>query len=171
MSHETDAAEPRLPDDDEPPVLGMDERAAWVQLVSTAATTLAYAAVVALRARERPVDEIVWVAPMLVAMAANVVGTIVLAILFGVGGALRLHVLGRDPDLECASDVRDREIEKHGGRYASALVSAGLLAVLVLTMLDTHGFFVAQAAFGAGALASMADAAVRIRAYRRGFTP
>jgi hypothetical protein len=38
-------------------------------------------------------------------------------------------------------------------------------------MLDVPGFYVAQSAFAAGALAAMADAAVRLRAYRRGFTP
>ncbi|WP_084106476.1 hypothetical protein [Demequina sp. NBRC 110056] len=159
----------RAAEDDERSPMTMDERAVWVSLVVFVITTGAYLAVVVPRALSQPVDEVSWVTPMLWAIGISVVGTIVGSIVAAIGSAVGLAARGRDPELELGSDERDKEINRLGSRASYGVVSAGMLAVLVLAMIDADTFWIGNAAFLFGFLGTVTDCVVKLRAYRRGF--
>jgi hypothetical protein len=106
---------------------------------------------------------------MLVAIGATIVGTIVGSVVLGVGGAFALYRRGRDPQLEPGSDQRDREITRFATRRSVGFLQAGLLFALVLAMLDADTFWIGTAVFAMGACAAIAEAVLRLAAYRRGF--
>jgi hypothetical protein len=87
----------------------------------------------------------------------------------GVGGAFSLYIKGRDPDVELGSDQRDREISRFATRRSIGFLYAGLFLALVLAMLDVNTFWIGTAVFLMGALGSIAEALMRLSAYRRGF--
>jgi hypothetical protein len=150
-------------------IAGMDERAAWVQLIVTMATTLGYFVVVIPQLLDGGVESVDWVVPMLVAMAVTIVGTILGSILMGVGGAFSAYRRGLDPNVELGSDLRDRDITRFATRRSIGFLYAGLLLALVLSMLDADTLWIGTAVFLMGALGAIAEAIVRVAAYRRGF--
>ncbi|WP_062130934.1 hypothetical protein [Demequina aestuarii] len=159
----------RAPHDDERAPMTVEERAVWVYLAVFLTTSIAYAAVVIPRALSQPIEEVSWVVPMLWAIGVSIAGTIVGSILAAIGAAIGLAVRGRDPEIELGSDERDKAIERLGNRATYGVVSAGMLAVLVLAMLDADSFWIGNAAFAAGFVGACVEAVVKIRAYRRGF--
>ncbi|MFW2512755.1 hypothetical protein ACNI3K_03155 [Demequina sp. SO4-13] len=161
--------EQRLPEDDERAPMTMEERAVWVYLVVFVATSVAYFVVVVPRALSQPIDEVSWVVPMLWAIGISIGGTIVGSILAAVGSAIGLAARGRNPELELGSDERDKQIERLGNRATATVVSTGMLAVLVLAMIDANTFWIGNAAFLSGFVGALVEAFVKIRAYRRGF--
>lgn len=140
------------------------ERAAWVALALTPVTVAGYLLVVAPQLGTTPVSEIPWQAPMLWSIGVNIVATIAVTILVtivaGIGAGLRRE------ELDTRSDVRDRDIERHGGRVALTVAAAGLLAALVLAMLELEPFWIGNAAFLIGAAGATAGAVAQLRAYR-----
>lgn len=163
------AHELRQPEDDERAPMTMEERAVWVYLVVFVATSVAYFAVVVPRALSQPIDEVSWVVPMLWAIGISIGGTIIGSILAAVGSAIGLAARGRNPELELGSDERDKQIERLGNRATGAVVSTGMLGVLVLAMIDADTFWIGNAAFLSGFVGALVEALVKIRAYRRGF--
>lgn len=159
----------REPSEDEPGPMTVDERAVWVYLALLIATTGAYLAVVVPRALEGPIDQVEWVVPMIWAIAVTVVGTVLGAIAGAIGSAVRLAARGRDPESELGSDERDKEIDRLGDRRSQGVIGAGMLAALILAMVDADAFWIGNALFLAGAIAGLVETVVKIRAYRRGF--
>ena len=171
MNHK-DWGAPREPHevrDDEPGVMGMDERSAWVQIFVFAITTSAYLFVVFSRLRDTPVEDVEWVAPLLWAIGISIVTVIVGSIISGIGGAMGLAMRGRDPDVELKSDSRDKDIARHARLrtyWVGSVLGAG---TLVLAMLDVDTLWIGTYVFAVSSAGAINDAAVRIRAYRRGF--
>jgi len=161
--------EPRLPRDDEPTVMGMDERASWMALVAGAGTLIAYVVIVAPRVASNPIEDVEWVVPMLWCIGIMIATVIVGSILMGIGGAVGLTMRGRDVDSELGSDRRDKDIERYARLrtyWATSLLGAG---VLVLAMLDVDTFWIGSFVFVAAALTTLMQSIIKIRAYRRGF--
>jgi len=161
--------EPHRPADDEPTVMGMDERAAWVQIFAFAITTGAYLAVVIPRVLNDPIDEVEWVVPLLWAMGLSIVATILGSIFAGIGGAIHLTIRGLDPDSELASDSRDKAIARHARLRTYWATPVVALGALILAMLDVDTFWIGSFIYVVTSIGAIADAVVRIRAYRRGF--
>jgi len=159
----------RMPEDDERGPMTMEERAVWVYLVVFLATSITYFAIVIPRAVEGPIEDVSWVVPMLWAIGISIVGTIVGSIVAAIASAIGLAARGRDPEVELGSDERDKEINRLGSRATYGVVSAGLLAVLALAMVDADTFWIGNVAFLAGFVGALVEAFVKIRAYRRGF--
>jgi hypothetical protein len=162
--------EGRLPYDDEPTVMGMDERATWMQLFATAATTGVYLGVVVPRALSEPIADISWVVPMLWAIGISMVAVILGSIAAGIGGAMVLTMRGRDVDSELKSDRRDKEIELYARRRTYWMLVLTVVGALVLAMLDAETFWIGNFVFLAATLESITQTVVKLRAYRRGFT-
>jgi hypothetical protein len=105
-----------------------------------------------------------WQVPMLWSIGINFVGTIVVTILAtivaGIGAGLRHH------ELDTSTDVRDRDIDRLGGRVALTISAGGLLAALVLAMLELDPFWIGSTAFLIGAIGATAGAIAQVRAYR-----
>jgi len=150
-------------DDDRIPMT-TDERAAWVALVLTPATVIWYFAVVLPQLGGTPASDIGWQVPMLWSFGVNFVGTIIATILVTMGAGIVAGV--RRQVFDTGSDVRDRDIERAGGRVALAVASGGLLVALILAMLELDVFWIGSAAFLVGAVGAVAGSIVQVRAYR-----
>lgn len=160
----------RLPHDDEPTVMGMDERATWMQLLATVGTSAVYFGVIIPRAIAGPIDEISWVVPMLWAIGVSLVAVILGSIAAGIGGAVALTIKGRDVDSELRSDRRDKEIETYARRRTYWMLLVTVAGALVLAMLDVDTFWIGNFVYAVATLESIVQTIVKLRAYRRGFT-
>jgi len=140
------------------------ERASWVAVVLTPLTAAGYFVVVLPQLVDTPARGLAWQLPMLWSIGINLVGTIVATILVtivvGIGAGLRRE------ELDTATDERDRDIDRYGGRVALTIAAGGLLAALVLAMLELDPFWIGSAAFLIGAIGATAGAIVQLRAYR-----
>lgn len=163
------APEPRLPRDDEPSVMSMEERSSWILLVFTVATSVGYLAVVAPQLASRPADEVGWVTPMIWAVCISVVGVVVSSIVAGIGTAVVLTLRGRKFDAELQSDSRDRDIENHARLRAYWLLMMVLLLVFVLLLSGAAHVWIATAFYVGLSIHTIVEQVMRIRAYRRGF--
>jgi hypothetical protein len=153
-------------DDDRIPAT-TSERTAWVAAVLTPLTAAGYVIVVAPQLSSTPVAGLGWQTPMLWSIGINFVGTIIVTILVtivaGIGAGLRRE------ELDTTSDERDRDIDRYGGRVALSIAAGGLLAALVLAMLELDPFWIGSAAFLIGAIGATAGAIAQLRAYRGAF--
>lgn len=151
-------------DADERIPLTTSERAAWIAAVLTPLTAAGYFVVVMPQLATSPVAGLAWQVPMLWSIGVNFVGTIVVTILAtivaGIGAGLRHH------ELDTSTDVRDRDIDRLGGRVALTISAGGLLAALVLAMLELDPFWIGSTAFLIGAIGATAGAIAQVRAYR-----
>ncbi|WP_230687317.1 hypothetical protein [Catellatospora vulcania] len=145
-------------DDDRVPTT-FEERNTWWMAVLVPVTTLAYFAVVVPRLWRQPAAEIAWVTPMLWAIGATIVGSIL--------GSIVSAMLARDNHTE--TDVRDRQIVRHGDRIAQAVLGVGAGAVLVLAMVRADQFWIGNVLFLLGAVGTTWGAVAKIRAYRGAF--
>jgi hypothetical protein len=155
--------------DDEKAPMTMDERAVWVELVVFLATSITYFAIVIPRAIEGPIESVSWVTPLLWTIGISIASTVVGSVVAAIGSAIGLAARGRDPEVELGSDERDKEIGRLGNRATYGVASAGLLAALVLAMLDADTFWIGNAVFFFGFVGAVVESVVKIRAYRRGF--
>jgi len=161
--------EVRLPDDDEPVSMAKAERIAWAYLTAVVSISGVYFIVVISRAVSQPIDQVSWVAPMLLAIGLGVLGTIVGAIIGSVVGGIGIKLRGGDAAVEFASDARDEEIRRVGDRASMGVTAAGFGGALILAMLGADTFWIGNALYLAGAVGAVAETVTKIRFYRRGF--
>jgi hypothetical protein len=140
------------------------ERNTWVSAFVLPATSLAYFAVVLPRLGDQPASEVSWVAPMLWAIGAGIVGTIVGTILVSIGAGIANRGV-----LESKEDVRDKQINRYGDRIAQAVTGFGTAAVLVLVMFEVDYFWIGNALFLLGAIGATWGAIAKIKAYHGAF--
>jgi hypothetical protein len=100
-----------------------------------------------------------WIAPMLWAMGASIVGTIL--------GSILWAIVTRDEKSE--SDIRDKQIERHGDRLAQSITAFGSAGALVLVMVEADYFWIGNALYLVGAIGATLGSIARIRAYRGSF--
>jgi hypothetical protein len=162
-------AEARLPRDDEPTVMSMEECSSWIQLVFTVVTVVGYLVVVVPQLASRPADEVGWVTPILWAVCVSVVGVVIASIVAGIGTAVGLTLRGRKVDAELRSDPRDRDIENHARLRAYWLLMMVLIAVFALLLFGAAHVWIATAFYVGLSLHTVVEQVVRIRAYRKGF--
>jgi hypothetical protein len=159
-------------DDDRVPMT-YGERATWSSAILVPIATIAYFAIVLPQVDGTSVEHIAWQIPMLIAIAAVIVGTIIATIIgviaSTVGTAIRNG--GDDPDEsdDVDADIRDQQIERYGDRTTLVVAGAGMLAVLALSMLDAPVFWIGSAVFLSAAAGGTWGAIAKIRAYRGAF--
>lgn len=164
----------RFDDDDQTVPMTMDERTVWAYLLTVVVTSGTYAAVIITRMLNQPIEEISWVTPMLWTIGVSVVGTVLGTIVATVGGAVGQAVRVGPRAAECAfdepsSDLRDREINRHGQRASAGVLGVGLGAGLVLAMLDADTFWIGNLLFLSGMAGALVETTTKIHLYRRGF--
>ncbi|GAA1602030.1 hypothetical protein [Catellatospora bangladeshensis] len=140
-----------------------EERNTWLAAILVPLSTLGYLAVVIPRLLSRPVGEVAWAGPMLWSIGAVIVASIIGSII----SAIMSAIVSREARME--TDVRDRDINRHGDRIAQAITGFGAAAVLVLAMLRADQFWIGNALFLIGAVGTTWGAVAKIRAYRGGF--
>ena len=79
-------------------------------------------------------------------------------------------IQGRKPEDEIdRKDERDKTISRRGDLIGYYVASAGMVGVLILTMLEADYFWIANALYLSFVVAMAVSSAVKLVAYHRGF--
>ncbi|KQS98492.1 hypothetical protein [Cellulomonas sp. Leaf395] len=140
--------------------MSYEERNIWVFLVVAVTFYTAYVVVVLSRARDVPLTEVDYAAPLLWSIGGAIVAGIVGSI--GVGLANR-----RDGHL---TDQRDKEINRLGERTGNSFVVIGSLAAMVLALLEADWFWIANVVYLCFVLSAILGSVTKLVAYRRDFS-
>lgn len=138
------------------------ERNTWVGLIVTAVMIPGYVIVILQRAGGGPLTAVDWLPAMLWAIGLSIAATIVLSILWGIFAGVR------DPKGATATDVRDRDIDRMGGRIEHAFLIIAGLGVIALCAVGADVFWIANTMFLGFAISTFIGSIARIVAYRRG---
>jgi hypothetical protein len=99
-----------------------------------------------------------------------VVLTVIGAIVMSIGTSVTATIHGRKPEDEIdRKDERDKIISRHGDLVGYYVASAGMIGVLVLTMLEADYFWIAGALYLSFVVAMVVSSLVKLVAYHRGF--
>jgi hypothetical protein len=151
-------------------VMSFEEKMTWVSGFVSVLVTGVYFWIVLGRVGSVPVGEIAYQVPMLIAMGAMVVMSIVGAILMSIGTAVSAEITGvgsvKDIDRK---DERDVHIAQRGDLIGYYVTSAGVLGALALAMLKSDQFWIANAIFAGFMVSSVVGSAYKVFLYRRGF--
>ena len=138
--------------------MSFEEKRVWIYLATALIVPAVYFTVVLSQLPNRDVAEIAYVRPLLIAIAASVIlsvlGTIVAAI-----------VAPKDADQK---DQRDKDINRYGEYVGFYVISIGFLPALALTLLQFEHFWIANAMYAAYVVNAVTASIVKIGAYRRG---
>jgi preprotein translocase subunit SecG len=116
------------------------------------------------------VGQIAYQVPMLVAIAAMVVLTIVGTILMGVGTGIGIEMSGKGTSEDIGrTDERDREISRRGVLAGYVAASVGAVGALAITMLRVDHFWIANTLYLSFVASSLVSGITKLVAYRRGF--
>jgi len=147
-----------------------EEKVTWVSLVVAVVVPAAYFAIMLGRLGDVSAADISYQWPLLIAIGASVVLTIVGSILAGIGSGISAELHGRSAagDID-RKDERDKQISRHGDLIGFSVSSAGMVGVLALTMLEYEYFWIASALYLSFVVGTLVGSVVKIAAYRRGF--
>jgi hypothetical protein len=147
-----------------------EEKVTWVNALVSALVPAIYFAKVMGQAGRVPVTAIAYQGPMLTAIGAAIVLTIVGSILAGIGTGISAKITGSGSvDDIGRKDERDVNISRRGELIGYYVSSAGVVGVLGLTMLEYEYFWIANGIYSTFVVASLASSVVKLVAYRRGF--
>lgn len=151
-------------------MMSFEEKVTWVSAVVTVVVAGAYAWVVGGRLGRTPAAEVPYVGPLLVAVGAMIVLTIVGAVAVAIGSAIAAEIRGgrASGDLD-RRDERDASIDAKGDRVAYYVTSALMIGVLALALLEVDHFWIANAMFMAFVVAGLIGTGVKLVSYRCGY--
>lgn len=150
--------------------MSFEEKTTWVNVVVTAIVSVTYFVITLGQLGEVPVAEIAYQRPLLMAIGAAIILTIVGAILAGIGTGISIELTGNGSvDSIGRKDERDVYIDRRGELVGYYVSSAGMVGVLALTMLEYEYFWIANALYFSFVIGTLAAAVVKLVAYRRGF--
>jgi hypothetical protein len=138
--------------------MSYEERGQWVYL---AATTIAYAAYLALmlgRAGTTPLQEIDYVPVLLWTIGVAVAGAVI--------GRIAIEILR--PSESHREDVRDKEIGRFGEYVSGMILGIGMVGPFVLTLMEADHFWIANAIYLVFVVQAVIGTVVKLVAYRRG---
>lgn len=138
------------------------ERNVWATLLATVVIIPGYIIVILQQAGSGPLTAVDWFPIMLWAIGISIAATIVLSILWGILAGVR------DPKGATATDDRDRDIDRMGGRVEHAFLVIAGLGVIVLCAVGADVFWIANAMFVGFAISTFVGSIARVIAYRRG---
>jgi hypothetical protein len=150
-------------------VVPYEEKVTWVGLVVTLVVPVAYFAIMLGRLGDVSAADISYQVPLLIAIGASVVLTIVGSILAGIGSGISAELHGRSASADLGKDERDVRISRHGDLIGFSVSSAGMAGVLALTMLEYEHFWIASALYASFVAGTLVASVVKIAAYHRGF--
>ncbi|HCS61218.1 MAG TPA: hypothetical protein DIW46_07460 [Microbacterium sp.] len=138
------------------------ERAAWAGIVAAVATIAAYVVLVLGQAGGGPLIDVDWLPLMLWSVGGGIVLSILITILWGIVAGIR------DRESATASDVRDRDISRFGGRVEYVVLCAAGIAIIVLCAVGADVFWIANTMFLGFAVSTFIGTIARVIVYRRG---
>jgi len=125
------------------------EKRAWIMLVVTLVVYPAYVVIVLRNAADGPLVD--------VAYASTLLWSIDIATSMGT------------PRSEYKADARDKEIARVGDLTGQSLLVVGAVAAMVLAMLDTDQFWIANVLYLGFVLSALLGSLAKIAGYRDGF--
>jgi hypothetical protein len=158
--------------------MSFEEKFTWVSAVVSTGVAAVYFAIVLPQARTVAVAEIAYQTPLLIAIAAlvvlTIVGAIVTAIVTAIGSAISAEVTGQGTVADSVGDVgrtdeRDKDISRRGELIGYYVSSSGVVGVMALAMLRYDQFWIANALYLSFVLGAIVAAVAKVVAYRRGF--
>ncbi|CAH0223168.1 MULTISPECIES: hypothetical protein [unclassified Microbacterium] len=138
------------------------ERAAWAGLVASVLTLAFYITAVLLQADGGDLTAVDWFPLMLWTIGGGIVATIVITIVWGILAGIR------DRDGAMTGDIRDRDINRLGGRVESGFLTIAGLGVIALCAVGADAFWIANTMFLGFAVSAFVGGIARVIAYRRG---
>lgn len=127
-------------------------------LVASAGTYIVYLAIVSPRLQSTPAAQVQYVAVLLWTVAASIIAATV----------IRTLIETARPSDSRRSDVRDKEITRHGEHASRWFIVASAAAALAMAMVKWDYFWIADVIYLGFVLWAVAGAALRLVAYRRG---
>ncbi|MDP2183139.1 MAG: hypothetical protein Q8K99_11295 [Actinomycetota bacterium] len=150
--------------------MSFEEKTTWVYAVIAAVVPAVYFTVILERLDHAPIADIAYQRPLLIAIGASIVLSIIGAILMAIGTSIMAEITGSGSIDEIdKKDERDVHINQRGELVGYYVTSAGVVGVLALTMLEYEHFWIANALYLTFAVAAVVSSAVKLVAYRRGF--
>ena len=149
--------------------MSFEEKTTWVGLVVMAIVPVVYFAVMLGRLGDTSAADISYQQPLLIAIGASVLLTIIGSILTGIGSGISAELHGRPASGDFGSDERDKQIGRHGDLIGFSVSSTGMVGVLALTMLEYEYFWIASALYLSFVVGTLVASVVKLVAYRRGF--
>jgi hypothetical protein len=147
-----------------------EEKMTWVSLVVAIAVPIWYVATMIGRLQSTPAADVAFQRPLIVAVVASVVLTIVGAIVMSIGTSVSAVARGRKPEDEIdRKDERDKTIRRRGDLVGYWVASGGMVGVLILTMFEVDYVWIAGALYVSFAVAMIVSSVVKLVAYHRGF--
>ncbi|HET6496797.1 MAG TPA: hypothetical protein VFH61_15685 [Thermoleophilia bacterium] len=146
-----------------------EEKVTWVNLVVAVVVPVVYFAVMLGRLGAVSAADISYQWPLLTAIGASVVLTIIGSIGAGIGTGISAELRGRSSDDIDLKDERDVRISRHGDLTGFYVSSGGMVGVLALTMLEYEYFWIASALYLSFVAGTLVASAVKIASYHRGF--
>lgn len=137
------------------------ERAAWAGLIAAIPTFAVYGIVVLQLADGGDPTLVDWLPVMLWTIGGGAALTAIVTIVWGIFAGIR------DPQAG-ASDMRDEEISRLGGRVEHAFLIVAGLGVIVLCGIGADVFWIANTMFAGFAISALVGGIARVVAYRRG---
>ena len=139
--------------------MSFEEKSAWIMGVVAAGSYGVYLAIVLGLAGTMPLVDVPYVAPLLWTVGASIALSITLHILMGIFS----------PKEAGKKDQRDREIYRFGEYIGQSFLVIGGVAVLLMAMVETDHFWIANVIYLAFFLSAILGSVAKIVAYRRGF--
>jgi len=158
--------------------MSFEEKTTWVAALVTVIVTICYTSVVRGMMVGVPVAEVAYQKPLLIAVGATIVmtvmGAIGTAIGTAIGSAVTAEITGERSAEDAVGDVgrtdqRDKDISRRGELIGYYVSSAGVVGVLALAMLRYDQFWIANALYLSFALGTLVASVAKIVTYRRGF--
>ncbi len=147
-----------------------EEKITWVSLVVAVVVPVAYFAIMLGRLGDTSAADISYQWPLLIAIGASVVLTVVGSILAGIGTGISAELRGRNASDEIdRKDERDKQISRRGDLIGFYVSSVGMVGVLALTMLEYEYFWIASALYLSFVVGTLVGSVVKIASYHRGF--
>jgi hypothetical protein len=147
-----------------------EEKVTWVSLVVAVVVPVTYFAIMLGRLGDVSAADISYQRPLLIAIGASVVLTVVGSVLAGIGTGISAELRGRSASDEIdRKDERDKQISRHGDLMGFYVSSVGMVGVLALTMLEYDYFWIASALYLSFVVGTLVGSAVKIASYHRGF--
>jgi hypothetical protein len=135
------------------------EKRAWIMLVVTLVVYPAYVVIVLRNAADGPLVDVAYASTLLWSIGIAIAANIVLDIATSMG----------TPRSEYKADARDKEIARVGDLTGQSLLVVGAVAAMVLAMLDTDQFWIANVLYLGFVLSALLGSLAKIAGYRDGF--
>jgi hypothetical protein len=147
-----------------------EEKMTWVSGIVALVVPVAYFAIMLGRLQSTSAAEIGYQVPLVTAIVASVVLSIIGAIVVSIGTGISAELRGRKAadDID-RKDERDKKISRRGDLIGLYVSSAGMVGVLLLTMLEAEYFWIASVLYLSFAVGTLVSSAVKLVSYHRGF--